>query len=64
MQTTLGKVEPYKVFMSYSSRDWRIAEWIKQDLESVGAEVWIDEREMESGRSLLDQILTGIHDCQ
>lgn len=64
MQTTLDEVGPYKVFMSYSSRDWRIAEWIKQDLEAVGAEVWIDEREVESGRSLLDQILTGIHHCE
>lgn len=63
MPTTL-EVDPYKIFMSYSSRDWRIAEWIREDLEAVGAEVWIDERDMEFGRFLLDQVLAAISDCQ
>lgn len=64
MRATLAKVVPYKVFMSYSSKDWQLAEWIKKELEAAGAEIWIDERDMEFGRPVLDQLLKALGECQ
>ena len=56
---------PYKVFISYSTRDIRIAELIKNILENnfPSVKVFLAEYSIKSGEPLSDKIFNAIKDC-
>lgn len=55
---------PYKVFVSYSTRNMQIAQWALQSLSQVGVtEVFVAEYSTEPGTSLSERILTEIRYC-
>lgn len=51
---------PYKVFVSYSSRDLTHAATIKENLKAAGAEVFVAEYSLPAGSQLTDKILSEI----
>jgi hypothetical protein len=55
---------PYKVFVSYSTKNIHIAQWALQSLTRLGkTEVFVAEYSMEPGTPLSERILAEIRDC-
>jgi hypothetical protein len=53
----------YVVFISHSSQDAWIAKTIAEKVESVGAECWLDEKDLEGGGVIVGDIIRGIDAC-
>lgn len=51
------------MFISYSSRDAFIASVMKERVESLGAEVWLDSKDVEGGDIVSDTVRRGIEAC-
>lgn len=58
------KVEPYVVFISHSSRDSWIARIMAEKVAALGAEVWLDVKDLQGGDIVDQEILKGIDACQ
>ena len=54
---------PYLIFISHSSADLWIAEQIGKQIGELGAEVWLDKKDLKGGDVLVDEILRGIDAC-
>ena len=52
-----------KVFISHSSRDRWIARRISQDLNAIGVETFLDEKDIETGASIDEMIGDHLKDC-
>src|SRR5260370_34649938 len=53
----------YVVFISHSSYDAWIARTIADQIESLGGECWLDEKDLEGGDVIPDKIIRGIDAC-
>ena len=51
-----------KVFISHSSKDKWAARRIAEDLQSLGVETFLDEKDIRTGQSLDDSIKTHLKD--
>lgn len=49
-----------KVFISYSHEDKEFVEWLKENLQSSGHEIWYDQQEIQLGDSIKKKINEGI----
>ena len=54
----------YLVFISHSSLDAWIARMMVEKIETLGAECWLDEKDLEGGDVISDEIIRGIDACQ
>jgi hypothetical protein len=54
----------YVIFISHSSNDAWIAKTIAEQIESLGAECWLDEKDLEGGNVIVDEIISGIEACK
>ncbi len=52
-----------KVFISHSSRDKWVARRISQDLNAIGVETFLDEKDIETGASIDEMIGGHLKDC-
>jgi len=52
-----------KVFISHSSRDKWVARRISQDLNAMGIETFLDEKDIETGASIDEVIGDHLKDC-
>src|SRR5437660_1152858 len=50
----------YVVFVSHSSLDAWIANVIAEKTKALGAECWLDEKDLEGGDIVIDEIIRGI----
>jgi hypothetical protein len=53
----------YVVFISHSSSDAWIARVMAEKIEALGARCWLDEKDLEGGNVIADEILRGIDAC-
>lgn len=53
-----------KVFVSHRGADQAVAERLSMALRDRGHKVWIDAWEVELGDSIIEQIDTGLSDCE
>lgn len=53
-----------RIFISHSSQDQWIARRISQDLEGVGAETFLDEKDLETGDSIDEAIQAHLKECE
>ncbi len=53
----------YVVFISHSSLDTWIAKVMAEKIESLGAQTWLDEKDLESGTVVVGEILRAIDAC-
>src|SRR5207244_11404790 len=53
----------YVVFVSHSSLDAWIASVIAEKIKALGAECWLDEKDLEGGDIVVDEIIRGINAC-
>ena len=62
MAGTIAVVKPVppSIFISYSHEDQAFARRLTADLEKAGARVWLDERQLQVGDSLIEAIRLGI----
>lgn len=51
------------MFISYSSQDAFIASTVQARVESAGASVWLDRKDLEGGDVILERIREGIDSC-
>lgn len=49
-----------KVFISYSHEDKGFVEWLKDNLQGLGLEIWYDQQELQLGDSIKSKITEGI----
>ncbi len=49
-----------KVFISYSHEDKVFVEWLKNNLQDLGLEIWYDQQEIQLGDSIKQKISLGI----
>jgi hypothetical protein len=49
-----------RVFLSHSTRDLWISERLKEKMEEVGVEVWLDAFDLPGGRNVKDRIKEGM----
>src|SRR3989442_1409546 len=54
----------YVVFISHSSRDSWIAQIVAEKVRALGAEPWLDVKDLAGGDIIADQILMGLDACQ
>lgn len=57
---TLMKKKEFDVFVSYSHKDKKFAERLSSDLISQGIKVWLDEKGITIGDSIIDRLRNGI----
>jgi hypothetical protein len=62
-QSKSAKPLPYVVFISHSSQDLWIAAVMKEKIEALGAECWLDEKDLEGGDTIAEDIIRGIDAC-
>ena len=62
-QTTNGNPEGH-IFISYSRKDRKIADWIARQLTAGGFEVWIDRRDIPGGVAWADTIAAAITEAE
>ena len=55
---------PYMVFISHSSSEKWIARQISKEIKALGAETWLDEKDIKGGDVWPDKIMQGIDACQ
>jgi len=53
----------YVVFISHSSYDAWIARTMAEKILALGAECWLDEKDLEGGDIIVDDIIRGIDAC-
>lgn len=53
----------YLVFISHSSLDAWIARVIVEKIEALGAECWLDEKDLAGGDVIVEDIILGIDAC-
>lgn len=53
-----------KIFISYSSQDAEFAAQLRDDLNIIGHNPWIDSFEINPGENILTKIQEGIKDCK
>lgn len=63
-----GRILPHKtmspsIFISYSHDDQAFARRLTADLEKAGVKVWLDERQLQVGDSLIEAIRQGIDEA-
>lgn len=64
-KSSKGKRRPrYVVFISHSSLDAWIARTIAEKIQSVGVDCWLDQKDLEGGDVIPDEIIRGIDACQ
>jgi hypothetical protein len=49
-----------KVFISYSYQDRDFVEWLKNNLQELGLDIWYDQAEMQVGDSIKEKVTKGI----
>src|SRR5713101_8018536 len=54
----------YTVFISHSSLDAWIARVMAEKIQSIGVDCWLDEKDLEGGDVIPDEIIRGIDACQ
>src|SRR5258708_40350303 len=54
----------YLVFIRHSSLDAWIARTMAEKIQSIGADCWLDEKYLEGGDVIPDEIIRGIDACQ
>ena len=54
----------YIVFISHSSHDLWIANQIAKEVKALGAEPWLDKKDLEGGDILQEVIIDGIRACR
>ena len=59
-----GEDRPYLVFISHSSRDAWIASMMSEKVSALGAEAWLDVKDLEGGDVITQKILDGLDACQ
>ena len=52
------------MFLSYSSIDRAFCRRLKNDLEALGGEVWLDEQQIKPGKDFLTLIAAGMAQCE
>ena len=55
---------PYVVFISHSSRDAWIASMMAEKVSALGAETWLDAKDLEGGDLITAKIREGLDACQ
>ena len=55
---------PYVVFISHSSRDAWIASMMAEKVSALGAEAWLDVKDLEGGDVVTAKILEGLDACE
>jgi hypothetical protein len=55
---------PYVVFISHSSYDTWIANVIADKITALGAQPWLDKKELAGGDVIREKIMRGIRDCK
>ena len=58
------KLLKYRIFISHSSLDTWIAKTIAEKIQSLGMDCWLDEKDLEGGDVIPDEIIRGIDACQ
>jgi TIR domain-containing protein len=58
------KAEPYRVFISHSSRDSWMARIMAEKVAALGAETWLDVKNLGGGDVIDQEVLKGIDACQ
>ena len=53
----------YVVFLSHSSLDTWIASVIAEKIQALGADCWIDEKDLTGGDIIVEDIIKGIDAC-
>jgi len=53
----------YVVFISHSSHDAWVARMMAEKIRGLGAECWLDEKDLEGGNVIADDIIRGIDSC-
>jgi hypothetical protein len=53
----------YVVFISYSSLDKWIAKVTAEKIQAIGAQSWLDEKDLAGGDIIAGEILRGIDPC-
>src|SRR5256885_9065692 len=53
----------YLVFVSHSSLDAWIARVMVEKIEALGAECWLDEKDLAGGNVIVEDIIRGIDAC-
>jgi len=48
-----------KLFISYSHEDKEFVEWLKDNLQGLGLEIWYDQQELQLGDSIKGKISEG-----
>lgn len=62
-QKKVTRTGPYLVFISHSSADVWIAEQMDKQIRALGAETWLDKKDLKGGDILFDEIIRGIDAC-
>jgi hypothetical protein len=60
---TPASLSPYVVFISHSSKDLWIASVMAEKIEVLGVECWLDEKDIEGGNIIRQDIIRGIDAC-
>ncbi len=53
-----------KIFISYSSKDIEFANQLREDLNIIGHNPWIDSFEIKPGENIITRIQEGIENCK
>jgi|SRR5437868_1774672 len=53
----------YVVFLSHSSLDTWIANVIAEKIHALGADCWVDEKDLAGGNVIVEDIIKGIDAC-
>ena len=54
----------YVIFLSHSSYDSWIAKTIAEKIEAIGGDCWLDEKDLEGGDVVVNEIIRGIDACR
>jgi len=57
------KLGRYVGFISHSSYDAWIARMMAEEIEALGADCWLDEKDLEGGNVIAEDIIRGIDAC-
>src|SRR5690348_12991597 len=58
----MAKRKP-RVFLSHSTQDQWIAERLKEKIEEIGVEVWLDALDLPGGQNVKERIREGMRAC-
>src|SRR2546421_3956967 len=63
MSRSTARRSRYVVFLSHSSLDTWIASVIAEKIQALGADCWIDEKDLTGGDIIVEDIIKGIDAC-